>query len=137
MLSRAVDVSAPVQSKPGVAEVVYWTKQGLAPEVIIDRLRQTSPRIRMDGATMARMRSQDVDAAVLDHLVEADRRASDTDIAEETARRLTAEAKLREQEQARLRLDGAHYRTFQGDPWQGGYDPRFGGRLIYRHDRWR
>ena len=137
MLSRAGDVTAPALAKPGLAEVVSWTKQGLAPELIVDRLRQTSPRIRMDGATMERMRSHDVDAAVLDHLVEADRRASDTDIAEDAARRLTVEAKLREQEQARLRFGSSHYRTYQWDPWQDRYDPRFGGRLMYRHYRWR
>lgn len=138
-LERAEAPAAPTTAGTAKRDIIEWTRQGVAPAAINERLRQASPRIPVDGAVLADLRGQGVDAAVLDYLVDADRRARETDFAEEATRRLTAEARLREQQQqqARLRFNQSPYRTAPWGTWPGPYDPRFGTGLIYRQFPWR
>lgn len=132
-LERAEGIATPVREKPGARDVIAWTKDGMAPAAIIERLRQASTRIPIDGASLAELRSQGVDGAVLDYLADADRRARDTDLAEETTRRLNTEARLREQ-QAQVRPGYRAYRPAPWGAWPGSYAPRFGTGFMYR--RW-
>jgi hypothetical protein len=60
-------------------ELVRLTKQGLSPESIIGRIKDSRTRLRLSAGDVLSLKAQGVSLAVLDHLLDSDRLATADD----------------------------------------------------------
>lgn len=70
-------------SSIGLADIVSLSRAGTPPATIIERLKKSGARYRLSATQLLELSAQDVDKEVLDHLVEAERRAIFEDMAGE------------------------------------------------------
>ena len=70
-----------------LADIVALSREGTAPEEIVKRIGATQGRYRLSATQVVELERQGVALTVLDHLVEAERRAIFDDLAADIARR--------------------------------------------------
>lgn len=108
-------------------DLVRLSREGLAPQAIVARIRESGSRFDLSASRLLELDRQGVDAAVLDYIVEAERRAKEADLADALVKKEAAEARSRA-ELERRREARPYYRYY--DPfWQ--YDPFWPGPYLY------
>ncbi len=104
-------------------DIVRLSREGLAPEKIIERFQATHSRLGIPRSEIMELGKQGVDRKVLDTLAEAEERARQTDVADSLARRDAEQAR---EEERRRELDRYY-------PY---YPPYWGGFLVAPRRRW-
>lgn len=74
-------------SSISLADIVAMSRAGIAPEEIVKRIGAAHARYRLSATQLVELSGQGVALAVLDHLVETERRAIFDDLAADIARR--------------------------------------------------
>jgi len=79
------------------ADLVHLSKQGLAPDSIIGRIKESRTRLRLSATDVLTLKTQGVALAVLDHLLDADRLATADDCTAQINQR-SEEARIAQQQ---------------------------------------
>ncbi|MDZ4098507.1 MAG: hypothetical protein U1E13_07370 [Methylophilaceae bacterium] len=116
-------------------EIVTLSKQGVSPDDIIAKIKETNSQYALSPSQMVALTTQGVDAKVLDYIHESREQFVRDSMAEEINKRELENQK----EQQRLKREyqlrsNAYYHPYFGysySPWWG-YGPRYGYR-FYGH----
>lgn len=118
-LARAIPKAQP---KITIAELLRLTREGVAPDQIIDALATTQSRIALSAAQRAELVRQGVDRGVLDYIIAAEERAHRADVVDALTQSEATQAQIREErEHRRQTWRYRHYDHFWMRPpsWSG------------------